>query len=151
MEEAEALCDEIAIIDQGKIIVKGTADELKSSLGQDLIIVETTDKSYLSEAEARALTLDFVQSTKIENQKLYLSIKDASKVLATVIQTIATNNNSQKYISISSVESKKPTLNDVFLTFTGKELRDSEADLSDRMKMAGRKGRPGTGMMRRRT
>lgn len=149
MEEAEALCDQIAIIDLGKIIAKGTAEELKSSLGQDFIIVETKDKNLIRDANSRVSSLNFVQSTKIDDDKLYISIKDASKVLASIVQTIATNNNGGSYIEISSIESKKPTLNDVFLYFTGKQLRDEEADLADRLKMAGRKGGRGRGMMRR--
>lgn len=145
MEEAEALCDQIAIIDQGKIIAQGTAEELKSSLGQDFIIVETADSADLEEASARVSTLDFVQSTKIDQGKIYISLKNASKFLAPIVQTISSHNNDSKYIEISSIESKKPTLNDVFLYFTGKQLRDEEADLADRLKMSGRKGGMGRG------
>lgn len=140
MEEAEALCDHIAIIDQGKIIAEGTADELKSSLGQDFIIVDLADKIDLEEATKRVTSLDYVQSTKIDNGKLYISIKNASRFLAPIVQSISTHDNGSKYIEITNIESKKPTLNDVFLYFTGKELRDEEADLADRLKMAGRKG-----------
>ncbi len=65
MEEAEALCDQIAIIDLGKIIAKGTSDELKNSLGQDFIIVELKDNSLLEQASARVSSLPYVESTKI--------------------------------------------------------------------------------------
>lgn len=147
MEEAEALCDQIAIIDQGKIIAEGTADELKSSLGQDFIIVETANKDELEEASERVSSLDFVQSTKIDSGKIYISIKNASKFLAPIVQAISNHDNGGKYIEISSIESKKPTLNDVFLYFTGKELRDDEADLADRLKMSGRKAGMGRGGM----
>ena len=149
MEEAEYLCDQIAIIDQGKIIAQGTAEELKSSLGQDFIIVELADNSKIEKAISRVSSLDFVQSTKVENKTIFISLKHASKFLAPIVQTISGNNNNEEYIAISSIESKKPTLNDVFLYFTGKELRDEEADLSDRLKMAGRKEGRGFGMMRR--
>ena len=117
--------------------------------GQDFIIVELADNSKIEKAISRVSSLDFVQSTKVESNKIFISLKQASKFLAPIVQTISGNNNGESYIAISSIESKKPTLNDVFLYFTGKELRDEEADLSDRLKMAGRKGGRGFGMMRR--
>lgn len=138
MEEAEALCDEIAIIDKGKIIAQGTAEELKGTLGQDFIIVELEDDSLLEEASKRVSLLNIVESTRIDVNKLYISIKNASKVLSPIVQVITGSNNGSKHIEIKTIESKKPTLNDVFLYYTGRALRDEEADFADRLKMSGR-------------
>lgn len=146
MEEAEALCDEIAIIDLGKIIVKGTPEQLKASLGKDMIVVEITNKNDLEEAEKRVKSLTYVENTRIQGTRLIINLKESNRYLAQIVQAIA--GTGDKFIQISNIEAKKPSLNDVFMYYTGKTLRDDDADLSDRLKMSGRKARSFMGRRR---
>ncbi len=150
MDEAEALCEEIAIIDRGKIVVTGTPEELKSSLGQDLIIMELENVEHVEMAKKRIKGLGLVESVKVVENKLHVSAKNGPKAMAAIVQAMLGENDGHREIKIEirAIEMKKPTLNDVFLHYTGREFRDEEASLADRLKMVGRKGR--RGMFRRR-
>ncbi len=151
MDEAEALCDEIAIIDRGKIVISGTPEELKSSLGQDLIILELEDKSMTGAAVKRINSIDLVDNVKVVENKIHVSVKNGPRAMADIVQALIGengNNASTSRIEVNAIEMKKPSLNDVFLYYTGREFRDEEASLADRLKMVGRKGR--RGMFRRR-
>jgi len=139
MEEAEDLCEEIYIIDQGKIVVKGTADELKSSLGHDFIIIEFNEAQIVEQVVELLANVDSILETKVNDGKLQITTTNGSKTIVKIFQ-ILNQDSSSLDSQISAVEIKKPTLNDVFLYYTGKELRDETVDLSDRLKMVGRQG-----------
>ncbi len=143
MDEVEAICDTINIIDKGKLIASGTAEELKESLGQDLIILQPEDR--IDIAKERIDKLNGIIETKIIGNSIHISTTNGSHMISSVVETLVGNGDR---IDIKSIELKKPTLNDVFLYYTGRELRDDEADLSDRLKMVGRKARR-RGHMRR--
>jgi len=132
MEEAEELCDQICIIDHGKIIVKGTAEDLKNSLGSDIIYISLRED--VQKGIELISKLDSVIAVKLHDDRIQVACEDGSKTLVEVIQMLGENN-----ITIKSVEVRKPTLNEVFLYYTGREIRDEEIDLADRLKMVGRK------------
>ena len=142
MEEAEELCDQICIIDRGKIVVRGTSDELKSSLGSDIILLD------LGSDKERSIPLikdtEGVLEVKESENKINAAAKDGSHTLVKIIQRL-----NAEGIDIESVEIRKPSLNEVFLYYTGREFRDEEIGLADRLKIVGRKGRRRMGMPRR--
>ena len=141
MDEAEALCDQIAIIDKGKIIIKGTADELKASLGQDMISVQLVDSNKLDESAERVRNLPEVENVKISDNKLNIGTKNGPKLVAVVAQALNSAHGNE-HIEISAIEIKKPSLNDVFMYYTGKSFRDAEdTSLAERLTMQGRKQR----------
>jgi len=117
MDEADQLSDRISIIDQGKIIVSGKPWELKNTLGQDLIYMETSD----NEAAIRLLKdLPTVRDVKIKTKGFVLMVtEDGTKVLPIVIDTLRNAG-----IDSSTINLKKPSMDDVFVFYTGKELRD---------------------------
>jgi len=145
MEEAEYLCEKINIIDQGKIITEGTADELKNSLGKDLITLEV-NKDDMEEANSRVAKLPKVMESKIVGSEIQITTANGGQMISQVVEGMIGNG---KRIEIASLALKKPTLNDVFLFYTGSNLRDESADLADRLKIFGRKQFRGRGMMRR--
>lgn len=145
MEEAEYLCEKINIIDLGKIITEGTADELKDSLGKDLITLEVK-KEDMEEANSRVSKLEKVMESKIVGDEIQITTKNGGHMISQVVESMIGNG---KRIEITSLALKKPTLNDVFLFYTGSNLRDDSADLADRLKIVGRKQFRGRGMMRR--
>jgi len=114
MEEAEELCDRVAIIDYGKIVALDSPEALKSRIAGDVVTV----KQKIPDIE-RIRKLDYVMKAEEKDGLQYISIKDASKHL----QDLLTNTG-----PIEFVEVRRGTLNDVFLHFTGREIREAEAE-----------------------
>jgi ABC-2 type transport system ATP-binding protein len=117
MDEADQLSDRISIIDQGKIVISGKPWELKNTLGQDLIYMETND----NDAAIRLLKdLPSVRDVKIKTKGFVLMVtEDGTKILPIVIDTLR-----KAGIDTSTINLKKPSMDDVFVFYTGKDLRD---------------------------
>jgi len=117
MDEADQLSDRISIIDQGKIIISGKPWELKNTLGQDLIYMETND----NEAAIRLLKdLPSVREVRTKTKGFVLMVnEDGTKVLPIVIDALR-----DAGIDSSTINLKKPSMDDVFVFYTGKEIRD---------------------------
>lgn len=119
MEEADQLSDRISIIDHGKIIVTGTADELKNKLGKDLIYLETSDNKIAADI-LRAIKS--VKTVTEDTKSLRVMIgEDVTHVLPQIIEQIR-----QAGIEIATVNLKKPSMDDVFVHYTGHDLREGE-------------------------
>lgn len=117
MDEADVLSDRISIIDHGKIIITGTPAELKNNLGEDLIYLETSDIQVSEEILSR---FPEVKEVREKDSGLILSTtKDGTRILPELIKTLEQNE-----ITIELVNLKKPSMDDVFMHYTGKELRD---------------------------
>ncbi len=118
MEEVEQLCTNIAIIDKGRVIAKGTKEELKSmiSIGEkiSLEVYAITDE-YLDELRK----LPGVYSVEHQDNLLVIKSGRGKNNLVTILDFM-----SQREINFGRVITEQPTLNDVFLEITGKELRD---------------------------
>jgi ABC-2 type transport system ATP-binding protein len=120
MDEADQLSDRISIIDRGKIVITGTSWELKNTLGRDIIYLETSD----NEAAVRLLRdLQSVRDITVKTRGFLLMVsEDGTRVLPGIIDTLR---NAQ--LEITTINLKKPTMDDVFVFYTGKELRDENA------------------------
>lgn len=118
MEEVEAICNNIAIIDHGKVIAQGTKEELKSIV-TDVNYVEITveDVDVLNLEELKAIV--GVVQIEIDNEKIKIESKKDVTNLDKIIMFFTSNN-----IPIKNIESKNPDLESVFLTLTGRKLRD---------------------------
>lgn len=117
MDEAEELANRIAIMDKGRILAMGSAEELKSVLGQDVIYVSvenTQDRNLCT-------IFSFVKECrKLEDARLELIVDNATKILPEVFNAAELAG-----LKIVEVSYRRPTLNEVFLHLTGRELRDS--------------------------
>jgi ABC-2 type transport system ATP-binding protein len=117
MDEADQLSDRISIIDHGKIIINGTPGELKNTLGRDLIYLETDNN------DAAARILGGVTAVRRIVQKpggFVLTVhEDGTRILPSVIDTLR-----DAGIEVVTINLTKPTMDDVFIHYTGKELRD---------------------------
>ena len=121
MDEADRLSDSIQIIDHGKIIASGTAESLKNTLGEDMIYLETDDDDKTMQV-ARAIK--DVTEAKRTSQGIELILSaDGSKTMPNVLRALEADG-----IGIISVKMKKPSLDDVFVHYTGRELRDQPAE-----------------------
>ncbi|MGE4375320.1 MAG: ATP-binding cassette domain-containing protein [Methanoculleus sp.] len=117
MEEADMLSDRISIMDHGRIVISGTPDELKNTLGEDVVYLETRDDS-----GAREFLLGMEEVRSITGSPRGLSVAisaDGSHALPRIIDRLR-----EAGIEIVSVNLKKPTMDDVFVHYTGRELRD---------------------------
>lgn len=117
MEEADMLSDRISIMDHGRIVISGTPDELKNTLGEDVVYLETGDDS-----GAREFLLGMEEVRSITGSPRGLSVAisaDGSHALPRIIDRLR-----EAGIEIVSVNLKKPTMDDVFVHYTGRELRD---------------------------
>ncbi len=114
MEEAEQLCDRIAIIDYGKIVALDSPETLKNKIAGDVVKI----KQKVRDIET-IKKLDYVKSVQEKDGLLYLSIKDASSHLQDLLTRTG---------PIDFVEVRSGTLNDVFLHYTGREIRESGAE-----------------------
>lgn len=115
MEEAE-ICDRIAIIDRGKIIVLGTPAELKKLIPGDIIEAKTRNNQRVWQFLSDKAVLDLAQ----DNNTLLFKVTDAEEFLPYFIR--------ESPAEILFINIKKPTLNDVFLHLTGKEIRPEEGN-----------------------
>lgn len=114
MDEADRLCDRIAIIDFGKIVVLDTPEKLKRDLGGEIIRLKIK-RPNLEEVKK----LKYVEKISMLNGVVSLTVKDANKHLQEILKVIG---------KVESVESRSPTLNDVFLHYTGREFREEGAE-----------------------
>lgn len=118
MEEVEILCDRVIILDKGKIIASGTTDELKEmAKTKERISIETKELKDKNINEINKLSC--VEEVLYKDNILKISYTDENNNLENIISYLKSND-----IKYSRIFSERPTLNDVFLELTGKELRD---------------------------
>jgi len=114
MEEADRLCDRIAIIDHGHVVALDSPSNLKSKLGGELITLQTRTPQL-----DQIKKLDYVASINKTDKSVVLTVKNASAHLQEILSKIG---------QIESVEIRTPTLNDVFLHYTGREIREESGE-----------------------
>ena len=119
LEEADELADRIAIIDEGLVVAEGTSDQLKASIGGDVITL-----SFNSEREVTLAKELFPESLQEKNE-LRITVEDGASKIPSYINELTMNN-----IDVSSVAASKPTLDDVFLNVTGYRLEGTSEEVS---------------------
>ncbi len=119
MDEAEH-CDRIAIIDHGKIIAMDILEKLKNSVSGDVINLATNDDAL---AVQELATIFSVQAKKGKNNVIYFTAPDGESLIPDIIRRLTPR--------IISVSLKKPSLDDVFLTLTGRQIREEAANSED--------------------
>lgn len=129
MDEADFLCDHIGIIDHGKIMVINSVDVLKKSVGNDVITLACSDSSALSH---RLSQESWIGKITPYGSFLTLGVERGEEKIP-VIFDIARGIN----VSISSIDVRKPTLDDVFLYYTGRRIREQTETSMNRTKPPG--------------
>jgi ABC-2 type transport system ATP-binding protein len=121
MEEADKLCNNISIIDNGKIKVTGTPKELKSSLGNEIVIFEIDSEEKLEKLVSDIRKIPTVKDVSTNGTVVTVFTTGGEQLTPQIFQQA----NSLE-IKIETISLTKPTLDDVFLSHTGRELRDDE-------------------------
>jgi ABC-2 type transport system ATP-binding protein len=117
LDEADYLCNRIAIIDEGRIIVSGTPEELKTSMGEDLITLKLS-KGSEEDFVARLQEMGWVNNIE-KNDSLMLSMKDRSVGILEIVRFARKHG-----FGVSSIKSRRPSLNDVLLHYTKKRAEE---------------------------
>ncbi len=119
MDEAE-YCDRIAIMDHGKIIALDTPESLKASIGKDRIQIQTDDDT----AAIAALETHFGLSAKVADGAVTFGVEHGEEFVPRLFAGFP--------LAIRSVNVSRPTLDDVFMSYTGSTIRDAEATTGQR-------------------
>jgi ABC-type multidrug transport system ATPase subunit len=118
MEEADTLCERIAILDDGKVLVLGRPAELKQAHGADTVITITADGE-LALLERRAAAIAGVRSVQRDGAILRVLADQPLGVLAELVQLAA-----ELGLHVRDATSQPPSLETVFLALTGREYRE---------------------------
>jgi ABC-2 type transport system ATP-binding protein len=115
MEEADRLSDRVAIIDYGKIVASDTPSKLKGTLEGDVITVKTKDAQKLSSLLAKMVD---IRSAHIVENGIEITVRDGRTMLPKIVDLATINK-----VEVESVSLREPTLEDVFMHYTGRAIR----------------------------
>ena len=118
MEEIEEICDEICILDKGKIIAEGTSNYLKENFSKSNIYTIAL-KSKLENIEKYIIRVDGIENVSVDDKVIKCTYSNNSNTLQKLVNTICNNGG-----VIESIKNELPTLENVFLNLTGKNLRN---------------------------
>ena len=120
MEEAERLCDRVAIVDRGRIIAEGTPRDLISRLGAEQVIEVSIEGAGSATTGAAAIgAVAGVVDTRVEGAVLSLRVERLHQSLPGLLEALA-----RAQLQIGELRTHAPTLEDVFVSLTGRHLRD---------------------------
>jgi ABC-2 type transport system ATP-binding protein len=119
LDEADRLCNEVAIIDHGRVVVEGSPAELKRSVSADVVQVTSAEPERLRRAIAGERWVKEIVAG--ESADLHVYVEDASVALPAVMRL-----GLEQGIELARVTYSQPSLDDVFLLHTGRELREVE-------------------------
>ena len=146
MEEADRLCQSISIIDRGQIVAKGSPQALKAEVGGDVVHVafdssgEDSNGVLTEKAVELVQRRGYVDKVNTMNTGIVITVRDSSAAVPDLVRVLQEN-----LIPVSNLSVASPTLDDVFLKYTGRTIRSEEAS-GDEM---GQMMRPWMGLNRR--
>jgi len=132
LEEADQLAHQIAVVDHGLVIAKGTSDELKAQVGGERLELTVAHKGDLDAAvrAVRPYSAGEIQ-VNTDNRHIVVPVTQGSQLLAAVVRDL-----DAAQISVDDLALRRPTLDDVFLALTGRAAEEEEADMSSALPAA---------------
>jgi len=129
IEEADYLCNRVGIIDLGRIVALDTPQALKDKLEGDVVYLKVADiKKFLRIFQRSRI----VKGAKVTGDSLQLQVGNGSKTIPKIIETVRKNGGQVQEVSL-----KRPSLEDVFINFTGKTIREEGPDAASRFGLHG--------------
>ena len=122
LDEADALCDRILVIDHGAIVASGTPDELKSQVGGDVLTVTVERLDQVGDVAALVGALPGAEQPQVVDQRVVGRVPHGGAALVELVRGL-----DRAGIVVRGIESRRPSLDDVFLGLTGRSLREAEA------------------------
>jgi ABC-2 type transport system ATP-binding protein len=128
LEEADALCDRLVIMDHGEVVAEGTPRDLKREVSGDSVVLHlhADDDGTLRRASALVAAEPYVRELNLEGNQLRCYVEDGGTALPSLLRLL----DGQKS-GLRSMQLSEPTLDDVFLRQTGRSLRDAGAGSGD--------------------
>ncbi|GAA1404346.1 daunorubicin resistance protein DrrA family ABC transporter ATP-binding protein [Catellatospora coxensis] len=117
LDEADALCDRLAIMDHGQIVAEGTPADLKQEVLGDVVSVNAREVARAADLFG---TAEYVRKVETTEQSLRLYVEDGASAIPHVLRTLDAEG-----VAIEGIELHRPSLDDVFLAKTGRSLRES--------------------------
>ncbi|RBY89717.1 ATP-binding cassette domain-containing protein [Blastococcus sp. TF02A-30] len=122
LDEADALCDRILVIDHGAIVAEGTPDQLKSQVGGDVLTVTAADVASVPAVARLVGALPGAEPPQVVDDRVVGRVPHGGAALVELVRAL-----DREGVAISGIESRRPSLDDVFLSLTGRSLRDAGA------------------------
>jgi ABC-2 type transport system ATP-binding protein len=122
LDEADVLCDRILVIDSGRIVASGTPDELKSQVGGDVLTVTVEQAGDAGRVAALMAALPGAEAPQVLDNRVVGRAPQGGAALVGLVRELDAAG-----ISVAGIESRRPSLDDVFLSLTGRSLRESGA------------------------
>ncbi len=119
MDEAERLCDQLAIMDHGKVIARGTPGELIASIGAEHLVELSTKGAARALDLGRLKILDGVRDARVENDRLHIHASELHRAVPALIEELRLQD-----VPFTELSTHSATLEDVFVSLTGRHLRD---------------------------
>jgi ABC-2 type transport system ATP-binding protein len=125
LEEADELCDRLAIIDAGRIVAEGTPEQLKAQMGHDVVSV-TLDGTGAEATAAAIGELPGLERVVTEDHALALYVEDGAASIAEIVRRL-----DRESISVGAISVARPSLDDVFLHATGRRLEGAHQEAEE--------------------
>ncbi len=123
LEEADVLCDRVLVIDNGKIIAEGVPDDLKRQISGDVVTLSVSGDPALAQPILAAHP--GVRDSSLDGHSIRMTVEHGEQALPAMLRDLESH-----AITLESIQLARPTLDDVFLTLTGRSLRDDSASAS---------------------
>jgi ABC-2 type transport system ATP-binding protein len=122
LDEADALCDRILVIDAGRIVASGTPDQLKSEVGGDVLTVTAERLDQAGEVARLVAALPGAEAPQVLDSQVVVRVPSGGSALVALVRELDAAG-----IAVAGIESRRPSLDDVFLGLTGRSLRETGA------------------------
>ena len=122
LEEADQLCERLAIIDDGRIVAEGTPEQLKAQMGHDVVTISLAAAD-VDATEASLAELPGLERVMTERDALVLYVEDGARSIAEIVRLL-----DRESIEVGAITVSRPTLDDVFLRATGRRLEGEEQE-----------------------